>query len=66
MKRFLFVVLFLASGFSCAFAQQSGSCGENLTWTLDEDGTLTISGTGEMYDGIVIEGFEEKNNSSDF
>ena len=50
MKRVLFVFLFLASGFSCAFAQQSGSCGENLTWTLDEDGTLTISGTGEMYD----------------
>ena len=27
-----------------------GSCGENLTWTLDETGTLTISGSGEMYD----------------
>ncbi|MCD7712775.1 MAG: leucine-rich repeat protein, partial [Firmicutes bacterium] len=27
----------------------SGTCGDNLTWTL-EDGTLTISGTGEMYD----------------
>ena len=26
-----------------------GSCGENLTWTL-VDGTLTISGTGDMYD----------------
>ncbi len=26
----------------------SGSAGENLTWTLSEDGTLTISGTGEM------------------
>ena len=26
----------------------SGTCGENLTWTLDDDGTLTISGTGEM------------------
>ena len=26
----------------------SGSCGENLTWTL-VDGVLTISGTGEMY-----------------
>ncbi len=25
------------------------SCGDNLTWTLDEAGTLTISGTGEMY-----------------
>ena len=26
----------------------SGTCGENLTWTLSEDGVLTISGTGEM------------------
>ncbi len=28
----------------------SGTCGENLTWTLDSDGTLTISGTGKMKD----------------
>ena len=27
----------------------SGICGENLTWTLDEEGTLTVSGTGEMW-----------------
>ena len=27
-----------------------GTCGENLNWTVDEEGTLTISGTGEMYD----------------
>lgn len=26
----------------------SGTCGENLTWTLDDSGTLTISGTGAM------------------
>ena len=26
----------------------SGKCGANLTWTLTEDGTLTISGTGAM------------------
>ena len=26
----------------------SGTCGSNLTWTLDSDGLLTISGTGEM------------------
>ena len=26
----------------------SGQCGENLTWTLEENGTLTISGTGAM------------------
>lgn len=27
----------------------SGTCGENLTWTLDSNGTLTISGQGAMY-----------------
>ncbi|MCD7782890.1 MAG: leucine-rich repeat domain-containing protein, partial [Firmicutes bacterium] len=27
----------------------SGTCGANLTWALTSDGTLTISGTGEMY-----------------
>jgi len=26
----------------------SGTCGENLTWVLDENGLLTISGEGEM------------------
>lgn len=26
----------------------SGSCGENLTFSLDENGVLTISGTGSM------------------
>ena len=30
-------------------ARGSGTCGENLTWTF-ENGTLTISGEGEMYD----------------
>ena len=28
----------------------SGTCGENLRWTLDADGLLTISGTGPMED----------------
>ena len=31
----------------------SGTCGaegDNLTWTLDSEGTLTISGTGSMTD----------------
>lgn len=28
----------------------SGTCGENLTWVLTEDGTLTISGEGAMDD----------------
>ena len=28
----------------------SGKCGDNLTWTLDSYGTLTIAGNGAMYD----------------
>ena len=28
----------------------SGECGENVNWSLSADGTLTISGTGEMKD----------------
>lgn len=27
----------------------TGTCGDNLTWSLDEDGVLTISGEGMMY-----------------
>ena len=30
----------------------SGTCGENLIWTLNTDGVLTISGTGEMTDYV--------------
>lgn len=33
-----------------ASAATSGTCGDNLTWTLDNNGTLTISGTGDMDD----------------
>ena len=29
-----------------ARADNSGSCGKNAYWTLDDEGTLTISGTG--------------------
>ena len=29
---------------------EHGMCGDNLTWSVSSDGTLTISGTGEMYD----------------
>lgn len=36
----------------------SGTCGKDLIWTLDEDGVLTISGTGPMADyGADIHGF---------
>ncbi len=33
-----------------AYAASSGTCGDKLTWSLSDDGTLTISGTGDMYD----------------
>ena len=32
---------------AAADAPKSGTCGENVTWTLDDAGVLTISGTGE-------------------
>ncbi len=32
------------------FAATSGTCGSNVTWELDDSGTLTISGAGEMKD----------------
>ena len=33
---------------SAAIAVHSGTCGENLTWELESDGVLTISGIGAM------------------
>ncbi len=30
-------------------AEENGKCGDNLTWTYSGNGTLTISGSGEMY-----------------
>lgn len=35
---------------SATLFAESGVCGDHLTWTLDADGTLTISGEGNMYD----------------
>ena len=36
----------------------SGTCGENLTWTLDDAGNLTVSGTGEMYNYTITSAVE--------
>lgn len=56
-KKFLSIILILSM--LCAFmpvianAAESGSCGangDNVTWTLDDEGTLTISGEGDMMD----------------
>lgn len=41
--------LLLIAMASCALAELGrGTCGENLTWVLDDEGTLTISGNGDM------------------
>lgn len=56
MKRILSILLTLSVVLSLiaavpvtASAAASGTCGDNLTWTLDDEGTLTISGTGKMW-----------------
>ena len=58
MKKALALLALLAAAcclltFSAAAESavvESGTCGENLTWTLDAAGTLTVSGTGAMED----------------
>ena len=44
------LILSAIPGLSAAAPGQKSDryCGNNLTWTLDEEGLLTISGTGEM------------------
>ena len=46
----LCMVLTLLPVTAAADTIANGACGDNLTWVLDEDGALTISGTGDMYD----------------
>ena len=49
MKKKFFTLFFaLAASVGTIFAESSGTCGANLTWTLSDDGVLTISGTGAM------------------
>ena len=50
-RLLLMLVLALLLTFGATSATvDSGECGDNLTWTLDGDGTLTISGNGAMDD----------------
>ena len=64
LKRTLAILfgLVCATALLCgsAFAAdevESGTCGENLTWVLDSEGTLTISGSGRMQDYDPIDVF---------
>ncbi len=42
----------------------SGTCGEKLTWTLDGNGKLTISGNGAIYDGAFSTAYDFEDSSS--
>lgn len=50
MRRYLtFLVAFAAMTLPfIAHAEMKGRCGKNLTWVLDSNGVLTISGSGPM------------------
>ena len=41
--------MLFAFGMINASAETSGTCGDNLTWALNDEGTLTVSGIGDMY-----------------
>jgi len=47
----VFMCIVVSFGMLCTSAEEvaSGACGDNLIWVLDDKGTLTISGEGEMY-----------------
>ena len=56
-KRIVFTLLvaivmacLLSIGVYGADIIDSGKCGDNLTWTLHDDGELVIEGTGDMWD----------------
>ncbi len=48
------VAALLAAGLTAAAEEptvlKSGSCGDNVTWVLTDDGVLTVSGTGATWD----------------
>lgn len=61
MRRLVSVLLSLcivlgivSNSISATETVASGSCGDNLIWVLDSQGTLTIQGQGEMWDWAHI------------
>ncbi|HIU48761.1 MAG TPA: leucine-rich repeat domain-containing protein [Candidatus Avimonoglobus intestinipullorum] len=61
MTAFCILTGFAANFPLPAYAARSGSCGENLTWILDDEGTLIISGTGPMdnYESSYLGDYED-------
>lgn len=66
-RKTRFLLVWMLSLFLCilpvctAAVDTSGTCGDNLTWSLDDSGTFTISGTGAMADY----NFDVRSGSSD-
>ncbi len=60
MKRKFLSILVFFSLMSCMFtalpvsAAKSGTCGGDLVWELDDSGTLTITGTGDMTNYVSV------------
>ncbi len=59
-RSFLFLSLLslLLLAFSCGVSAEiadGGICGENVSWTLTDDGTLTVSGEGAMDQFVNVE-----------
>ncbi len=48
---------------SASEAVQTGTCGESVVWTLDGDGTFTVSGKGEMTNYDIYGNFVPYNIS---
>ena len=54
MKKIMITLFSICCVFCMALSVQaaivdSGKCGDDVSWVLEDNGTLTISGTGEMY-----------------
>lgn len=60
----LLVLLMLCTSVPLVFSAtvDSGTCGDNVMWTLDDTGTLTISGTGEMDDYYLNTPWEQNKD----
>jgi hypothetical protein len=43
---------------------KSGTCGDNLTWTLTDEGEFTISGTGDMDSYLTVYSPWDNNRTS--
>ena len=62
MKKNIFLLFLALCSFSAIHAEKSG----NINWNLSDDGTLTISGTGDMPDYFyyLFSGYERYNSPS--